>query len=33
MAGYGLVNVGGFFGGHLTEARKVGSHHPAIAAD
>ena len=30
-AGYALINVGGFFGGHLTEARKVGSHHPAIA--
>lgn len=29
--GYGVVNVGGFFGGHLTEARKVGSRHPAIA--
>jgi hypothetical protein len=30
--GYSFVNVGGFFGGHLTEARKVGSHHPAIAS-
>jgi hypothetical protein len=30
---YALVNVGGFLGGHLTEARKVGSHHPAIAED
>ena len=28
--GYAVVNVGGFFGGHLTEARKVGSRHPAI---
>lgn len=32
-AGYAVVNVGGFLGGHLTEARKVGSHHPAIAED
>jgi hypothetical protein len=32
-AGYSVVSVGGFLGGHLTEARKVGSHHPAIAAD
>lgn len=31
--GYAAVNVGGFLGGHLTEGRKVGSRHPAIAAD
>ena len=31
--GYGAVNVGGFFGGHLTQVRKVGSHHPAFAED
>ena len=31
--GYGTANVGGFLGGHLTEGRKVGSHHPAIARD
>lgn len=29
--GYAAVNVGGFLGGHLTQARKVGSHHPAFA--
>jgi len=31
--GYSAASVGGFLGGHLTEGRKVGSHHPAIAAD
>lgn len=31
--GYAFVNVGGFLGGHLTEGRKVGSHHAAIASD
>jgi hypothetical protein len=31
QAGYAVVTVGGFLGGHLTEGRKVGSHHPAIA--
>lgn len=30
---YALVNVGGYLGGHLTEARKVASHHPAVAED
>lgn len=33
MAGYTAVNVGGYLGGHMTEARKVGSHHPAFAGD
>jgi uncharacterized membrane protein len=28
-----FIGVGGFLGGHLTEARKVGSHHPAFAGD
>ena len=31
--GYACVNVGGFLGGHLTEARKVASRHPALADD
>lgn len=31
--GLAAVSVGGFLGGHLTETRKVGSHHPAFADD
>ncbi|WP_028642797.1 DUF2231 domain-containing protein [Nocardioides sp. URHA0020] len=30
-AGLSAVGAGGFLGGHLTQGRKVGSHHPAIA--
>lgn len=28
-----LASVGGYLGGHLTEVRKVSSHHPAFDAD
>ncbi len=28
LAGHAAVGLGGFLGGHLTEARKVGSRHP-----
>jgi uncharacterized membrane protein len=28
LAGHAAVGVGGYLGGHLTEARKVGSRHP-----
>jgi uncharacterized membrane protein len=30
MVGHGAVGLGGFLGGHLTEARKVSSRHPAF---
>ena len=30
LAGHAAVGLGGFLGGHLTEARKVGSRHPAF---
>ena len=30
LAGHAAVGVGGYLGGHLTEARKVGSRHPAF---
>ncbi|MGN6251693.1 MAG: DUF2231 domain-containing protein [Marmoricola sp.] len=30
LAGSGVAAVGGYLGGHLTEARKVGSHDPAF---
>lgn len=30
LAGYAVACVGGYFGGHLTEVRKVASHHPAF---
>ena len=29
LAGMALTGLGGYLGGHLTEARKVASHHPA----
>jgi uncharacterized membrane protein len=29
LAGMTLTGLGGYLGGHLTEARKVASHHPA----
>ena len=32
LAGMSLVGVGGYLGGHLTEVRKVSSHHPAFDA-
>lgn len=32
-AGLTAVSAGGFLGGHLTQARKVGSHHPSFAVD
>lgn len=32
-AGLSAVSAGGYLGGHLTQVRKVGSHHPAFAAD
>jgi hypothetical protein len=28
LAGHAALGVGGYLGGHLTEARKVGSRHP-----
>lgn len=31
LAGHAAVGMGGFLGGHLTEARKVGSRHPEFA--
>ena len=31
-AGLGVAGVGGYLGGHLTEARKVSSRHPVYAA-
>lgn len=31
LAGLSMVGVAGYFGGHLTEARKVSSRHPAFA--
>ena len=31
LAGHAAVGLGGFLGGHLTEARKVGSRHPEFA--
>lgn len=31
LAGHGAVGLGGFLGGHLTEARKVASRHPDFA--
>ena len=31
LAGHAAVGLGGFLGGHLTEARKIGSRHPAFA--
>lgn len=30
IVGHGAVGLGGFLGGHLTEARKVSSRHPAF---
>jgi uncharacterized membrane protein len=33
LAGHAAVGLGGFLGGHLTEARKVGSRHPAFAEE
>ena len=33
MAGHAAVGLGGFLGGHLTEARKVASRHPAFEED
>jgi uncharacterized membrane protein len=33
LLGHAAVGVGGFLGGHLTEARKVGSRHPAFDDD
>lgn len=30
LVGHGAVGLGGFLGGHLTEARKVSSRHPAF---
>jgi hypothetical protein len=30
LAGAAIAGVGGYLGGHLTEARKVGSHDPAF---
>ena len=29
LAGSAIAGVGAYLGGHLAEARKVGSHHPA----
>jgi uncharacterized membrane protein len=33
LAGSGALGVAGYLGGHLTEARKVSSVHPAYAAE
>jgi len=33
LVGHAAVGVGGFLGGHLTEARKVSSRHPAFDDD
>lgn len=33
LAGSTVATVGGYLGGHLTEARKVGSHDPAFGVD
>jgi uncharacterized membrane protein len=33
LAGHAAVGLGGFLGGHLTEARKVASRHPEFADD
>jgi hypothetical protein len=29
LGGLTAAGVGGYLGGHLTQVRKVGSHHPA----
>ena len=31
LAGSSVLGVGGYLGGHLASARKVGSRHPAFA--
>lgn len=31
VAGHAAVGLGGFLGGHLTEARKIASRHPEFA--
>jgi hypothetical protein len=31
MAGAAIAGVGGYLGGHLAAARKVGSHHPVFS--
>jgi uncharacterized membrane protein len=31
MAGAAVAGVGGYLGGHLAAARKVGSHHPVFS--
>ena len=33
LVGHAAVGLGGFLGGHLTEARKVASRHPAFEDD
>ena len=33
LAGAAVSGVGGYLGGHLAAARKVGSHHPAFKDD
>lgn len=33
LGGLTATGVGGFLGGHLTQVRKVGSHHPAFVGD
>ncbi|WP_114423159.1 DUF2231 domain-containing protein [Nocardioides houyundeii] len=32
LLGYAISGAGAYLGGHLAEARKVGSHHPAFDA-
>jgi hypothetical protein len=32
LAGAAVAGVGGYLGGHLASARKVGSHHPDFSA-
>ncbi len=33
LAGAAVSGIGGYLGGHLAAARKVGSHHPALNDD